>query len=470
MYSDPLMVLREYIQNSTDSIDSLPSITSNPIIEITIDGRNRSLEIYDTGVGIPSRKVKNTLLSIGASKKDPKSARGFRGIGRLGGLGYCEKLVFTTKSQGERTFSNCTWDAKSLRQFIHCKQPIDTYDLIQKTTSVKRYSYSGSEKDHFFKVQMVNIHDSRNDLLNVPIIRSYLSQIAPIPFHPDFPCGKEIDAELTKHVKSYKKYTIIVNKEQIFKQYKRSIDLCRDSKDEMKGVKYVELHSDTDVLAFGWLGNLNLFGAISPASGIDGIRLRYGNILLGNKNTLSSLFKETRFNHYLVGELHIVDHHLIPNSRRDDFEDCDIRGRLYNEFLKIIGIPFSRKIRELSKERGKARNSDNIKILFEHAKRMINIGYLSSYQRDRILSRLNNINGSHSYEEIQTAKILSQDLLNAQNVTSIQKFSKIQKSHVINILKTVLDAIYSDIKTSTFANELGNKLYKAIINESPQAK
>jgi HSP90 family molecular chaperone len=57
MYSAPLMILREYVQNSTDSIDLCPQGILQPVIEITVDGRTRSLEISDNGIGIPSRKV-----------------------------------------------------------------------------------------------------------------------------------------------------------------------------------------------------------------------------------------------------------------------------------------------------------------------------------------------------------------------------------------------------------------------------
>ena len=462
MYAEPLMVLREYVQNSTDSIDLLPKNTPQPIVKITIDGRNRSLEILDNGVGIPSRKVERTLLNIGASEKDPVNARGFRGIGRLGGLGYCDTLVFTTKSKGERTYTTCTWDSKLFRQLISCKQSIDAYYLIGKTTSVKRATYSGPEKDHFFKVQMLNIHDSRNDLLNVPAIRSYLSQVAPAPFHPDFPHGERIDRELSKRVPSYRKYTIILNKEQIFKQYQSTVNLCRESSDQIEDIRFVELYDDTNVLAFGWLGILNLLGAINPASGIDGIRLRCGNILLGNKNTLSDLFKETRFNHYLVGELHTVDKRLIPNSRRDDFEDSAIKGKLFNEFIKEIGIPFSSKIRALSKERGKAKERDNIGTLFKQASAVITHGYLSSYQRDRIVTHLNNVNGRHAAQEVRLAKQLIEEVSDAQDIFSAQKISKRTKAQVIDVLKTTLDILCTEIPPSTAANNLVSRLYRVI--------
>ncbi len=234
---------------------------------------------------------------------------------------------------------------------------------------------------------------------------------------------------------------------------------------EIEGIQFIELHDDTNMLAFGWLGNLNLFGAVNPASGVDGIRLRCGNILLGNKDALSALFKETRFNHYSVGELHTVDKRLIPNSRRDDFEDSAIKGKLFNEFIKEIGLPFSSKIRALSKERGKAKERDNIGTLFKQASAVINHGYLSSHQRDRIMGHLNNVNGRHSAQEVQLAKQLIEEVSDAQDILSGKKISKRTKAQVIEVLKTTLDILYTEIPPSTAANNLVNRLYRVIAGD-----
>jgi len=465
MYSDPLMALREYIQNSTDSIDLLPKDAPQPAVEITVDGRNRSLEILDNGVGIPSHKVESTLLNIGASEKDSDNSRGFRGIGRLGGLGYCDKLVFTTKSKGESIYTTCIWDSKLLRLLISGMDSVDTYFLIDKATSVETSMYSGSEKDHFFKVQMLNIKDSRNDLLNVPAIKSYLSQVAPVPFHPDFIFSKHIDWELSRRVPGYKSYTVILNKEQVFKQYQSTVNLCRESTDEIEGIQFVELHDDSYTLAFCWLGNLQLLGAVNPASCVDGIRIRCGNILLGNKDTLSNLFKETRFNHYLVGELYTVDRRLIPNSRRDDFEDSAIKGELFNEFIKEIGIPYSSKIRTLSRERSKPHERDSIGALFKQASTVINHGYLSSYQRDRIVARLNNVNGRNSTQEVLLAKQLIEEISNAQDILSVQKVTKRTKPQILELLKTTLDLFGAEMLSSSASTNLVSNLYQAITHQ-----
>jgi len=462
MYSDPLMVLREYLQNSTDSLDLLQTNQNKPKIEIKIDGRNRSLEICDNGIGIPSPKVESTLLNIGASEKTSKIARGFRGIGRLGGLGYCDTLIFTTKAKGERIVTECVWDAKLLRQLVASKEVCDTFFLIDKATNVKSTVYSGSQQDHFFRVKMLNMHDSRNVLVNIPIIRSYVSQVAPVPFLPDFSFGNQINVELTRHVPSYKFYTIILNNVPIYKPYQTSVALSKDSFDTMQDIQFVELFDGNNTLAFGWLGSLNLLGTINPLCRMDGIRLRCGNILLGNKDTLSPLFKETRFNHYLVGELHTVDDRLIPNSRRDDFEDCELKGKLFNEFIKEIGVPNSFQIRELSKKRSLSTNHENTKILFSQAAMVTSNGYLSVHQRDRLISQLNSVNGTHSIQEVMLAKKLSEELLVSQDVLSIQNLSNRPKNEVIDILKTILDILSKEIPRSKSTNKLESKIYSVI--------
>ena len=134
---------------------------------------------------------------------------------------------------------------------------------------------------------------------------------------------------------------------------------------------------------------------------MDGLRLRCGNILIGNKETLSGFFRERRFNNYLVGEIHVCVDELIPNSRRDDFEDSSVKDEFNNAFIREIGIPFSRKIRYLSNERGKEKNCANADILFKNASRVVDQGYLSELQKEEIIKNLRSVNGSNSDDDKQ---------------------------------------------------------------------
>ena len=105
MYSEPESCYREYIQNAVDSLDTALAqglIKSQDFrIEIIVDGLRQEISIKDNGTGIGKDRARSTLLDIGNSTKLHTVNRGFRGIGRLGGLSYCKKLSFCTTALGE---------------------------------------------------------------------------------------------------------------------------------------------------------------------------------------------------------------------------------------------------------------------------------------------------------------------------------------------------------------------------------
>ena len=71
MYSNPMHIYREYIQNATDAIDA--AIEAGFIqmlqaaIHITVSAEKRSVIIRDNGIGISSAVVKTRLLNVCAS-------------------------------------------------------------------------------------------------------------------------------------------------------------------------------------------------------------------------------------------------------------------------------------------------------------------------------------------------------------------------------------------------------------------
>ena len=105
MYSSPMDLYREYIQNAVDSIDDavrfgLIEKTASRI-DISVDTTTSTISIKDNGCGIGIANAARLLVDIGNSKKSRVTSRGFRGIGRLAGLGYCDLLCFVTSAAGE---------------------------------------------------------------------------------------------------------------------------------------------------------------------------------------------------------------------------------------------------------------------------------------------------------------------------------------------------------------------------------
>lgn len=117
MYVDPMTIYREYVQNAADSIDEARAgvILGEGSVSITLDASGRNVRIVDNGMGIPHGEFGSRLTAFGASKKRGKGARGFRGVGRLAGIGYCRELVFRSRVPGESKVSEIRWDCKNSR-------------------------------------------------------------------------------------------------------------------------------------------------------------------------------------------------------------------------------------------------------------------------------------------------------------------------------------------------------------------
>lgn len=122
MYEDLRIIYREYIQNSADSIDKAVHdgilTREEAKIDIEINARKRYVSVMDNAAGIPHAQFVKIMSSIADSTKDRGEDKGFRGIGRLGGISSCETLVFSCSAPGEPVVSICKWDAKRVREIL----------------------------------------------------------------------------------------------------------------------------------------------------------------------------------------------------------------------------------------------------------------------------------------------------------------------------------------------------------------
>jgi len=97
------------------------------------------------------------------------------------------------------------------------------------------------------------------------------------------------------------------------------------------------------VLHHGYKGSV-------PDSNLKGLRLRSGNIQIGTNGILEDLFIETRFNSWCVGEIHVIDSRIIPNGRRDHYEQNVHYTNLINQ-LSPIAREISNRCRTSSAKR-----------------------------------------------------------------------------------------------------------------------
>ena len=120
MYADSKCVYREYIQNAADQIDEAKKL--HPELEynvyVTIDQQARTIIIEDNATGVNADDVCSLLIDVARSVKERGVNKGFRGIGRLGGLAYCKTLKFETSYFDEDVVSTVTWDAVRLNHIL----------------------------------------------------------------------------------------------------------------------------------------------------------------------------------------------------------------------------------------------------------------------------------------------------------------------------------------------------------------
>lgn len=77
----------------------------------------------------------------------------------MGGLGYCRELRFTTKAKGQGLVSTNTWNCEELKQSINGDDKfLDTATILDRVTEFEQHEYPGQLDDHFFIVEMIEVH------------------------------------------------------------------------------------------------------------------------------------------------------------------------------------------------------------------------------------------------------------------------------------------------------------------------
>ncbi|MHA3772640.1 ATP-binding protein [Verrucomicrobiota bacterium sgz303538] len=358
MYIDPLTVFREYVQNAADSIDEaesqeLYSGKVQPRIEIQLDPLKRWARVRDNGIGVPARAAARRLTAFGASRKRGSAARGFRGVGRLAGLGYCQELIMRTRALGDTQVTELRWNCLRLKELLADSSYTNTLEeTVRDVVTVQKLSTSEFPA-HFFEVEMNGVMRFKNDLLlNEDEVSAYLSQVGPVPFRPGFSLGRKIEAFLEKHGVG-KSYQIFVNSapEPLYRPHDETFRFSQYDDDQFEDVEFFSLPSISDGdAAVGWILHHGYLGALPRNLGFRGLRLRKGNIQIGAENIFEDLFPEPRFNVWAVGEIHSISPKLIPNGRRDALEQNSHYLNLQSQLT-----PAARKIAKLCRSKSQER-------------------------------------------------------------------------------------------------------------------
>ena len=159
--------------------------------------------------------------------------------------------------------------------------------------------------------------------------------------------------------------------------------------DELTDYEEIAIHDRQDkVIARGWLGvRKDSIGAVLRTSRL---RVRVGNILIGDEKLLDHCFgggTNDRFNGYLIGEIHVTATELIPNGRRDGFQDSEMK----NDFrlgVEKFAIPLIKTMRQKSEQKNSIKPIEEAKQTIISVKKKLNDGFVGDAAKKETLTEV----------------------------------------------------------------------------------
>ena len=406
MYSEPLHCVREYIQNAFDSIRAARREgllgAEDGCIDVFVDPHTSTLRIRDNGTGLGPEEAIVRLVDIGYSAKADTADgaavnAGFRGIGRMAGISYCDRLVFET-SEGDDRGCAVTFDAKAINQLTRPGQaPTTIADAINRNCLAEERPFDSNTR--FLQVSLEQVTNPA--LLDVEGLSRYLEQTAPVRQDPTtwrFQSKIRSFADSAGHPESLDTVSIRIRGadgavvREIYRPFKDSFT-TRNARGQAP--RRVDV---SDVIAlprngeyqgwWGWLAVHSRRGALADVP-FGGLRVRMHNIAVGDPSLVQALWTSPPLALWCFGEVHVVDPALVPNSQRDDFEPSDALSRLHAQLAdEMRGI--EKDIRDESKDRNTSvrKITQRAERATKHARRRLEEGLTSHNEKTKLVETL----------------------------------------------------------------------------------
>jgi molecular chaperone HtpG len=385
LYADPIVVFREYVQNAIDSFRNPDTRSADTRIDILLFPAERKIVIRDNGNGIPFDKFDETMMTLGGSSKGEDQI-GFRGIGRLAGLSFCEKLVFRNKEASNGELKTFALDGEEYRKILSQigggNADLNTVmEKIKSTDTSAEMNQDGG--DWSFEVSLEKVTDELMDCIyqNKPKrgrigkqekttitgdskptedFRKTLSVLLPVPYAVGFSKGEEIAEKYNEYFSSplrEREYMIFLNGEALVKPF--AIDEEKDFRiipiriKDLRG-ETISASNDSEIIGLLWMSFDYVFKAVGENFGVA---VRSKNMLVRGGSVLAEEASNSRdavttYGQYLsaikgvTGELLLETKFLSDNSRRDWFKVdlnslqlrdqlCQLMNRMHNYRYKI---------------------------------------------------------------------------------------------------------------------------------------
>jgi hypothetical protein len=201
--------------------------------------------------------------------------------------------------------------------------------------------------------------------------------------------GIQIEEALKSHV-SLGKIEIGINgaERPIYRPHRDQFEVRKGIVDRFGELQLLTIPGSDGALAgVGWILHHEYLGAFPNSSAVKGLRLRSGNMQIGEATLLDELFHEPRFNSWVVGEIHILDERILPNGRRDHFEQ-NVHFRNVLSQLSPLASDLGRRCRASSMRRNWTRQFEQGIAFIKDRQAVLRQGAVTAGRRTRLKNEI----------------------------------------------------------------------------------
>lgn len=347
MYGEARNAIREYIQNGFDSVQRATEEfkilkPGAGLIEIEMNADRTSVTIRDNGVGLSVKSAPTILTRVGASGKSHRRNAGFRGIGRLAGVVFSDTVTFITKAKGEQEQSVVVFDGKAMRAAMAPGKGStkSAEDLLKESVRAHRAPH-GDPAKHFFEVRLEGFTDAPDECHSPKALYDFLSQIAPVPYPENFPYREKLNKAAQETQIQIQEVRITIRDGSsmptpVTKRYGVDYEFGSGH----VALSDCEIHKSPTGRWWAWVGKKEESGAYTDEK-VRGLRVRVRNIQIDGTEVVRDIFRDhaksnARFQDYFIGEVFVEPSALVPNARRDGFEEDAAWKKVRTELAKVV--------------------------------------------------------------------------------------------------------------------------------------
>lgn len=351
IYPNPMVVYREYVQNSCDSLQAAEKtglFDNNVQKTVSISIKSDSITIHDRGVGVRMDDVVTSLIDLSFSQKNGESI-GRYGIGRLTGAKYCDEVIFETSAKGEDKKSIVKFNAKMAREIIDSDEEMECTDVVDKVTTCTREDELADQ--HYFRVTLNKVFEQH--LLDENGARQYLAETVPVDFSSTFKDYLLNPAfeEFPEYAEMYNKVpccTVILNGAPIKKLYNSSVINSSNQEERIGKIRFFKLKNEDELLAWGWYAMTVTAKQFVSSVPFRKIRLRQLNMAVGDLTYFDNLYRKDADAPYFIGEVYAIHPQIEPTTGREGLVD-NLYKKLFEHKIKELFERLNKEYNELSK-------------------------------------------------------------------------------------------------------------------------